>query len=206
MERRGGTRQGNPVAETQNLTTQQREPQDCHLHQWTPTKPFSTGEGQDPMSETPLRRQQNRATSQGEEAQTQRATRLRCRHTATEARRRRPNRRTKWLKRQRTIRKRKLEQGRKHRSIRLRQGDDRTQRNTESKRKKRANTPESGRDKPWRTPFRFKKTNNTGDPPPLYSAHKTKPEHPKRITQTKVNQSERQPQISGTKDGEKTRE
>ena len=42
-------------------------------------------------------------------------------------------------------------------------------------------------------------------PPPLSGAQTTKPEHPKRILQTNVKEKERQPSISGTKDGEDMR-
>ena len=56
-------------------------------------------------------------------------------------------------------------------------------------------------------PLDTQKTNNTGGnppPPPPPGAQKTKPEHPKRILQTNVKENERQPSISGTKEGEKT--
>ena len=96
MDRRGGSRKGNPVGKPQNFTTQQCEPQDCHNHQRTPDATFE--DWQRPRTLCLKCRYADSKTElgAGEKAQTERAMRRRLRHTATEARRRRPNRRTKW--------------------------------------------------------------------------------------------------------------
>ena len=74
--------------------------------------------------------------------------------------------------------------------------------------KERANTLEGRGAKHRSTPSPAgrKQTTLEKPPPPISGAQKTKPEHPRRILQMNVKESERQPSISGTKDGEKTRE
>ena len=93
----------------------------------------------------------------------QRATRRRLRHTATEARRRRPNRRTKWAEEATNDKKKKnwsKEGSSGHWSKRLKQGEDRR-----AKKHRKQNEREE-------IPRRVEET-NIGVPP--FGAQKTKP-------------------------------
>ena len=113
LERQGGSRKGNPVAKPQNLTTQRCEPP---RQPQPPKDPNATFEyWRRPRTLCLKRRNADSKTElgAGEKGKHKEPgdgdTDIR-----TEARRRRSNRRTKWLKGQRTTIKRKQEQGRKH--------------------------------------------------------------------------------------------